>query len=51
MPWKWVVIIGIAIGLLITCWMFRYLEYADVQVDNMTAYEHILKNPTGAGRK
>jgi hypothetical protein len=52
MPYKWLIIIGISIGILIGCWYFRCLEWADNQPDHMTAYEQLLKgNPTGAGKK
>jgi hypothetical protein len=51
MPYRWLIIIGISIGILIACWAFHCLEVADKQ-DTMTVYEQMLKgNPTGAGKR
>jgi hypothetical protein len=51
MSYKWLIIIGVSIGILIACWAFRCLEVADKQ-DTMTVYEKMLKgHPTGAGKK
>jgi hypothetical protein len=51
MPYRWLIIIGLSIGILILALTFRYMEWADSQPDHMTAYEQMLKNPTAAGRK
>jgi NhaP-type Na+/H+ or K+/H+ antiporter len=51
MPYRWLIIIGISIGVLIGCWYFRCIEWADRQTDTMTVYEQMLKNPTAAGKK
>ena len=50
MLYRWLFIVGFAIGMLILCWTLHCLDLADVQEDKMTSYEQILKNPTGAGR-
>jgi hypothetical protein len=51
MPYRWLIIIGISIGILIACWAFHCLEVADKQ-DTMTVYEKMLKgNPTGAWKR
>jgi hypothetical protein len=51
MSYKWIIIIGVSIGILIGCWYFRCMEFAEERVDSMTAYQQLLKNPTAAGKK
>jgi hypothetical protein len=52
MPWKWMFIIGFAIGFMLMCWTIRCFEVADEMEDKMTTYEQMLKvNPTAAGKK
>jgi hypothetical protein len=52
MPYRWLIIIGVSIGIMIGCWYFKCLEWADRQADTMTVYEQMLKgNPTAAGKK
>jgi hypothetical protein len=51
MSYKWIIIIGVSIGILIGCWYFRCLEWADNQPDRITVYEQMLKgNPAAAGK-
>jgi hypothetical protein len=53
MPWKWMVIIGLAIGFMLMCWTMKCFEVADKVDDKMsTVYEQMLKaNPTAAGKE
>ena len=52
MSYKWLLICGLIIGVLIFSLTFNFMEWADKRTDTMTAYEIMLKvNPTAAGKK